>query len=230
MVQKLDDGPRIVDAARQTGRILQVGSQHVELDRLRKGEGALPRRRDRRAQPRRSVDQPQLRDGRLAVLDSARRLAADDRLGSVPRAARRSGRSIRSGCSAGATTATTAPAFRATCSCTCSRGIHFVLDALGPTRAIATGGLRHLERRPRRARRDARALRLSEDGVASGVHPVAEGELRRRRRRRVRVPLRRTRRRAHDRRQLRDAGAASAGQGARPHGRHRSRRTCRTRS
>src|SRR5205807_1057679 len=28
MVQQLDEGPRIVDAARQTGRILQVGSQH----------------------------------------------------------------------------------------------------------------------------------------------------------------------------------------------------------
>ena len=36
---------------------------------------------------------------------------------------------------------------------------------------------------------------------ASGVHLVAEGELRRRRRRRVRVPLRRAGRRAHDRRQ-----------------------------
>jgi predicted dehydrogenase len=28
MVQHLDEGPRIIDAARQTGRILQVGSQH----------------------------------------------------------------------------------------------------------------------------------------------------------------------------------------------------------
>ena len=29
MVQELDEGPRIIDAARQTGRIVQVGSQHV---------------------------------------------------------------------------------------------------------------------------------------------------------------------------------------------------------
>src|SRR5438552_15147346 len=28
MVQQLDEGPRIIDAARQTGRIVQVGSQH----------------------------------------------------------------------------------------------------------------------------------------------------------------------------------------------------------
>src|SRR4029450_6653397 len=29
MVQELDEGPRIIEAARQTGRMLQVGSQHT---------------------------------------------------------------------------------------------------------------------------------------------------------------------------------------------------------
>ena len=49
-------------------------------------------------------------------------------------------------------------------------GIHYVLDC---DRADARDGQRRpalLERRPRRARRDARAVRLSEDGDASGVH------------------------------------------------------------
>ena len=103
------DGPD--SAGRQPAR---------QLHRLREGERAVPRRRDRRAESRRSVDQPQLLDRRVAVFHSARRVAADHRLGSVSSAARRSGRSSRCACSAGATTATTAPAFPATCSCTCS--------------------------------------------------------------------------------------------------------------
>ena len=82
-------------------------------------------------------------------------------------------------------------------------GIHFVLDALGPTRAIASGGLRHWN-----DGRDVPDVMLAlydypKTAIASGVHLVAEGELRRRRRRRARVPLRRARRRAHDWRQRR---------------------------
>ena len=33
MVQTLEEGPRMIDAARQTGRILQVGSQHAKIGR-----------------------------------------------------------------------------------------------------------------------------------------------------------------------------------------------------
>ena len=65
-------------------------------------------------------------------------------------------------------------------------GIHFVLDALGPTRAIASGGLRHWN-----DGRDVPDVMLAlydypKTASASGVHAVAEGQLRRRRRRRTR--------------------------------------------
>ena len=155
-----------------------------QLDRLREGEGAVPRRRDRRAEPRRSVDQPQLRDGRLAVFDSAGRLAADHRLGSVPRP--RAETAVRAGAPV---PLAQLPRLRHRHSRRSVRApVH--RDPLRARRARADARDRErrpppLERRPRRARRHARAVRLSEDGVASGVHLVAEGELRRRRRRRT---------------------------------------------
>ena len=93
-----------------------------QLDRLRQGARAVPRRRDWRAEPRRSVDQPQLARwarGSTRFRPTPRRRPST---GIASSAARRSGRSIRCGCFAGATTATTAPAFPAICSCTCSPG------------------------------------------------------------------------------------------------------------
>ena len=85
MVQQLDEGPRVIEAARQTGPHPAGRQPAPQLHRLRQGQGAVPRRRDWRAESRRSVDQPQLLDGRVAVLDSARRFGSDHRLGSVPR-------------------------------------------------------------------------------------------------------------------------------------------------
>ena len=120
MVQELDEGParhrrRAADRTHPAGR--QPARQ---LDRLREGAGAVPRRRDRRAESRRSVDQPQLARsarGSIRFRPTRRRRPST---GIVSSAARRSGRSSRCACSAGATIATTAPAFRAICSCTCS--------------------------------------------------------------------------------------------------------------
>ena len=63
---------------------------------------------------------PELGDGRVAVHDSARRPRKRS-TGTASSAMRPSGRSSRSGCSAGATTGTTAPGSPATCSCTCFR-------------------------------------------------------------------------------------------------------------
>ncbi len=99
-------------------------------------------------------------------------------------------------------------------------GIHFVLDALGPTRAIASGGLRQwndgrdvpdvmlaLYDYPKTATHPAFTLSLKVN-FAEGAGDAYV------------VPLRRTRRRAHDWRQVRDAVAAPAGQGAGPDRRH----------
>ena len=77
--------------------------------------------RDRRTQPGRRAARPQHGDRRMAVFDSARRLAAEHRLGPLPGQRARSGPLSPSGSSAGATTRTTAPESRATCSSTCSR-------------------------------------------------------------------------------------------------------------
>ena len=84
MVHALDEGQRIVDAQKRTGRICQVGSQRVSSIVYQQGEGAARRRRDRRAEPGRGLVGPQLRDRRLAVHDPARRLARDRRLGPLP--------------------------------------------------------------------------------------------------------------------------------------------------
>ena len=99
-------------------------------------------------------------------------------------------------------------------------GIHFVLDAIGPTRVIATGGLRFWN-----DGRDVPDVMLAlYDYPKTSSHPaftlVAEGELRRRRRRKSGVPLRRTRRRAHDWRVERHACEESPTEGTGLHDRH----------
>ena len=85
MVQELDEGQRIIDAARQTGRILQVGSQRVSSIVYAKARelfraGAIGELNLVEAWINRNS-----LDRRLAVFDSARRLAADHRLGPLPR-------------------------------------------------------------------------------------------------------------------------------------------------
>ena len=63
-----------------------AGGQPVrELDRLREGPRALRLGRHRQGQPDRGLDEPQLGDGRPALADPEGRLAADDRLGPLPR-------------------------------------------------------------------------------------------------------------------------------------------------
>ena len=86
----------------------------------------------------------------------------------------------------------------------------------------AHAGLRHgrpalLEGRPRRARRDARALRLPEDRQPRRVHPDPEGELRRRLGRGRGLPLRGLRGRHEPGRGRHHPHPAQPGEGARLH-------------
>ena len=120
MVQKIDEGPDMVEVA-APDQPHPAGRQPArQLDRLRQGARALQERRDRRAEHGRSVDQPQLRARRLAVHRFRPTPHRRRSTGIASSATRRSGRSSRSACSAGATTATTAPASRAISSCTSS--------------------------------------------------------------------------------------------------------------
>ena len=113
MVQTLEEGPRVIDAARRTGRILQVGSQRVSSivnakarDLFRSGAiGELN-----------LVEAWINRNSPLGAWQYS--IPPDAGIGSS--AARRSGRSTRCVSSAGAIIATTGPGFRAICSSTCS--------------------------------------------------------------------------------------------------------------
>ena len=94
-------------------------------------------------------------------------------------------------------------------------GIHYVLDSTGPTRIMATGGLRHWH-----DGRDVPDIAVGfydypkTDG-ASRLHADAQSELRRwRRRRGPPVPLRRPGGRDYDWRQRGDAGPAAASEGS----------------
>ena len=195
MVQHAEEGAAIIEAANKTKRIIQIGSQRVSSVIYEKARQLYAVRRDRPAQPGRGLHQPQLGDGRVAIHDSARRVAAEHRLGPLPRPRaeapvradppvplaqlsglrhRRRRRPVRP------------PVLR-----------HPLRAELERADADSGDG-RHplLERRPRRAGRDARDLRLSEDRVASGLQPVPEDQLRGGRRRRKPLPVRRRRRHA----------------------------------
>ena len=158
------------DRRRASDRTHPAGRQPApQLHRLREGPGAVPRRRDWRAQSRRSVDQPQFLDGRVAVFDSTRRVSHDDRLGSVHRP--RAEKAVRTGAPV---PLAQLPRLRHRHSGRLVRApVH--RDPFRARRARTDARDRQrrappLGRRPRRARRHARAVRLSEDGIASGVH------------------------------------------------------------
>ncbi len=106
-------------------------------------------------------------------------------------------------------------------------GIHFVLDSLGPTRVMATGGLRYWN-----DGRDVPDVMLAlfdypKTATHPAVHALAQGELRRGRRRQPGVPLRRTRGHAHHRgrRGDGDANGRAPANPATPATRSRKRRS-----
>ena len=120
MVQKIDEGLGLADVARQTNRILQVGSQRVSSIIYAKARelyksGAIG-----------ELNMVEAWINRNSALGAWQYTIPPDAsprpsTGSGSWAPRRSGRSSPFACSAGATIVTTAPAFPAICTCTSSR-------------------------------------------------------------------------------------------------------------
>jgi predicted dehydrogenase len=142
MVQALEEGSRIIDAARSTGRILQVGSQHVssivyakarELFRAGAiGELNLVEAWINRNSPLGAWQYSIPPDASPETIDW------DRFLGRAPRRPFDPVRLFRWRNYRDYGTGIPGDLF-----VHLFTGIHFVLDAAGPTRAIASGGLRH---------------------------------------------------------------------------------------
>jgi predicted dehydrogenase len=142
MVQALEEGPRIIDAARQTGRILQVGSQHVSSIVYAKARelfraGAIGELNLVEAWINRNSS---LGAWQYSVPPDASTATIDwDRfLGRAPKRPFDPVRLFRWRNYRDYGTGIPGDLF-----VHLFTGIHFVLDAIGPTRAIASGGLRH---------------------------------------------------------------------------------------
>jgi predicted dehydrogenase len=142
MVQELDEGPRIIEAARQTSRILQVGSQHTssivyakaqELYRAGAiGELNLVEAWINRNSPTGAWQYSIPSDASPHTIDW------DRFLGRAPKRPFDPVRLFRWRNYRDYGTGIPGDLF-----VHLFTGIHFVLDALGPTRAIASGGIRH---------------------------------------------------------------------------------------
>jgi predicted dehydrogenase len=142
MVQELADGPLVIDAARETGRILQVGSQHVssivyakarELFRAGAiGELNLVEAWINRNSPMGAWQYSIPPDASTQTIDW------DRFIGRAPKRPFDPVRLFRWRNYRDYGTGIPGDLF-----VHLFTGIHFVLDALGPTRAIASGGLRH---------------------------------------------------------------------------------------
>jgi predicted dehydrogenase len=142
MVQELDEGPRIIETARQSGRILQAGSQHVssivyakarELFRAGAiGELNLVEAWINRNSPMGAWQYSIPPDASPQTIDW------DRFLGRAPKRPFDPVRLFRWRNYRDYGTGIPGDLF-----VHLFTGIHFVLDAHGPTRAIASGGLRH---------------------------------------------------------------------------------------
>ena len=142
MVQGLDEGPRIVDAARQTGRILQVGSQHPSSIVYAKAKelyraGAIGELNLVEAWINRNSSMGAWQYS-IPPDASPQTIDWDRFLGRAPKRPFDATRLFRWRNYRDYGTGIPGDLF-----VHLFTGIHFVLDALGPTRAIASGGLRH---------------------------------------------------------------------------------------
>jgi predicted dehydrogenase len=142
MVQQLDEGARVIDAARQTSRILQVGSQHVSSIVYAKARALF------RAGAIGEINLVEAWYNRNSVLGawqysippdaSPQTIDWDRFLGHAPKRPFDPVRLFRWRNYRDYGTGIPGDLF-----VHLFTGIHFVLDALGPTRVMATGGLRH---------------------------------------------------------------------------------------
>ena len=142
MVQALEEGPRIIEAARQTGRILQVGSQHVSSIVYAKARelfraGAIGELNLVEAWINRNSSMGAWQYS-IPPDASPQTIDWDRFLGRAPKRPFDPVRLFRWRNYRDYGTGIPGDLF-----VHLFTGIHFVLDALGPTRAIASGGLRH---------------------------------------------------------------------------------------
>jgi predicted dehydrogenase len=142
MVQELDEGSRIIGAARQTGRILQVGSQHVSSIVYAKARelfraGAIGELNLVEAWINRNSSMGAWQYS-IPPDASPQTIDWDRFLGRAPTRPFDPVRLFRWRNYRDYGTGIPGDLF-----VHLFTGIHFVLDALGPTRAIASGGLRH---------------------------------------------------------------------------------------
>ena len=128
-----------------TGRILQVGSQHVSSIVYQKAKDLIEAGAIGELNLVEAWVDRNSAIGRVAVLDPARRFARRPSIGIASWARAQAARSSRCACSAGATTATTAPGVGGDLFVHLFTGIHFMLgtqrsDArLSPPAGSATG-------------------------------------------------------------------------------------------
>ena len=142
MVQGLEEGPRIIEAARQTGRIVQVGSQHVSSIVYAKARelfraGAIGELNLVEAWINRNSSMGAWQYS-IPPDASPETIDWDRFLGRAPKRPFDPVRLFRWRNYRDYGTGIPGDLF-----VHLFTGIHFVLDATGPTRAIASGGLRH---------------------------------------------------------------------------------------
>ena len=142
MVQEIDEGPRIIDTARQTSRILQVGSQHASSIVYAKARelfraGAIGELNLVEAWINRNSSMGAWQYS-IPPDASPQTIDWDRFLGRAPKRPFEPVRLFRWRNYRDYGTGIPGDLF-----VHLFTGIHFVLDALGPTRAIASGGLRH---------------------------------------------------------------------------------------
>lgn len=142
MVQELDEGAQVIETSRQTSRILQVGSQHVSSVVYGKARDLY---RDGAIGELNLVEAWTNRNSSLGAWQyslppdaSPQTIDWDRFLGRAPKRPFDAVRMFRWRNYRDYGTGMAGDLF-----VHLFTGIHFVLDALGPTRAIAMGGLRH---------------------------------------------------------------------------------------